>query len=203
MIEKQIPSLSSLLRISVTFEVPVLDWLVKSVDTTPRSFFNVRAAAPKRLLRRCDLSVVRTKLDTLIDAEDEFPPSSFAEICRRLGTEQSFAARKFPDHARILIERRKQYLSIKKQMGRQFTKLAVESTFNRLLSDGVRPTSTQMAKSLPKGIALRDRGARDEFNRLRRELAAEFQEIQTTIAAADASETPVRKNKMAAAVLDP
>lgn len=149
--------------------------------------------------------MVRAKLESLVNS-DQFQPSSLAQICRELGTEQSFIARKYPDLARTLIERRAQYLTIKKQIGRQFTKMLVESTFNKLLCDGIRPTSTQMAKSLPRGIALRDRNALEEYNRLRAELGEEFRAIQTDLAVSalpNSTESPDGKNKMAGAVLEP
>jgi len=202
MSEKQVPSLSSLLRLSAVFEVPVLGWLIQSIDLSPRSFFGVRPATAKPRLRRCDSLAVRQELDTLVK-EHQFPPPSFATICKKLGTEQTFVARKFPDHARALIDRRKQYLAIKQQMRRQFTKLVVKSTFNRLLCDGLRPTWRKMAKCLPEGIALREQCALEEFKKLRSELAAEFHAVQTAKASEAASTGTTGKNKVAAAVLDP
>jgi hypothetical protein len=204
MVQKQSPSLSSLLRLSAVFGIPVLDWVTKPIEFTATCFSELGSAAPKRPLRRCDLPAVHAALKSLIKA-DQFPPSSFAEICRGLGTEQSFISRKYPDLARTLIERRAQYLTIKKQIGRQFTKLLVESTFNKLLCDGIRPTSTQMAKALPRGIALRDRNALEEYNRLKAELGEEFRAIQTDLAASAipiSSESSDGKNKMAGAVLE-
>lgn len=202
---KQLPSLSSLLRLSAVFGVPVTDWVTKSIEFTATSFSALDSAAPKRPLRRCHLPAVRAKLEFLINT-DQFPPSSLAEICRGLGTEQSFIARKYPDLARTLIDRRAQYLTIKKQIGRQFTRLLVESTFNKLLCDGIRPTATQMAKALPRGIVLRDRNALEEYNRLRAELGEEFRAIQTDLAAPalpNSSKSPDGKNKVARAVLEP
>lgn len=202
-VRRQSPSLSSLLRLSAVFGVPVLDWVTKSIDFNAICFSTLGSAEPKRPLRRCHLPMVRAKLEYLVNS-DQCPPSSLAEICRDLGTEQSFIARKYPDLARTLIDRRAQYLTIKKKIGRQFTKLLVESTFNKLLCDGIRPTSTQMAKALPRGIALRDRNALEEYNRLRAELGEEFRAIQTDLAARpNSSGSPDGKNKMAGAVLEP
>ena len=204
MIQKQSPSLASLLRLSVVFGIPALDWITKSIEFTATYFSALGSAAPKRPLRRCDLPAVHAALKSLINA-DQFPPSSFAEICRGLGTEQSFIARKYPDLARTLIDRRAQYLTIKKQLGRQFTKFLVESTFNKLLCDGIRPTATQMAKALPRGISLRDRNALEEYNRLRAALGEEFRTIQTDLAAPalpNSSESPAGKNKVAGGVLE-
>ncbi len=204
MVQKQSPSLSSLLRLSVVFGIPVLDWVTKSIEFAETCFSALCSAEPKRPLRRCHLPEVRAKMECLINT-DQFPPSSLAEICRGLGTEQSFIARKYPDLARTLIDRRAQYLTIKKQLGRQFTKLLVESTFNKLLCDGIRPTATQMAKVLPRGISLRDRNALEEYNRLRAELGEEFRVIQTDLVASErnnSSKSPDGKNKMAGAVLE-
>jgi hypothetical protein len=103
---------------------------------------------------------------------------SLADICRGLETEQSFIARKYPDPARTLIERRAEYLTIKKQIGRQFTKFLVQSAFNKLLCDGIRPTATQMAKALPGGIAFQTGMPWKNSIRLRAELGEEFQAIQ-------------------------
>ncbi len=203
-VRKQSPSLSSLLRLSAVFGVPVLDWVTKSIEFNATCFSALGSAKPKHPLRRCDLPSVRAKLESLINTLP-FPPSSLAEICRGLGTEQSFIARKYPDIARTLIERRAQYLTIKKQIGRQFTKILVESTFNKLLCDGIRPTATQMAKALPRGIVLRDRNALEEYNRLRAELGEQFRAIQTELAASarpNSSGSPDGKNKMAGAVLE-
>jgi hypothetical protein len=97
-VQKQSPSLSSLFRLSAVFGVPVLDWVTRSIESTATCFSALGAAEPKRLLRRCHLPAVRAKLESLINS-DQFPPSSLAEICRALGTEQSFIARKYPDFA--------------------------------------------------------------------------------------------------------
>lgn len=138
MVQRQSPSVSSLLRLSAVFSIPVLDWVTKSIEINATCFSALGSAEPKRPLQRCHLPVLHAKLESLVNS-DQFPPSSLAQICRELGTEQSFIARKYPDLARTLIERRAQYLTIKKQIGRHFTKFLVESTFNKLLCDGIRP----------------------------------------------------------------
>jgi hypothetical protein len=63
-----------------------------------------------------------------------------------------------------------------------------------------------MVKALPRGIALRDRNALEEHNRLRAELGEKFRAIQIDLAASslpNCSKSADRKNKMAGAVLEP
>ena len=173
---KQLPSLSSLFRVSATFEIPALDWIQKRIQFSARSFERLLPVDAKQPFRRRNLMKLRGDLQTQTNS-DQSPPRSFAQICKDLGTEQTFMARKFPELAQVFIKRRKQYLWIKKQAAGQFEKLVVRATFDNLLCSGIRPTSTQMAKALPRGIALRDRDALNEFNRLRSELSTKLPEI--------------------------
>jgi hypothetical protein len=68
MMQKQSPSLSSLLRLSAVFGVPGLDWVTKSIEFTGTCFSALGLAAPKRPLRRCHLPAARAELESLINS---------------------------------------------------------------------------------------------------------------------------------------
>lgn len=173
----QRPSLSSLGDFSCTFGIPMTDWIETDVDLSRISLPSV-FRDHKNPLRKHNLNHIESKLREIL-REDVEPPRYLAEICRELGADESFVARKFPEIARTLIERRRQYQSIKREVETRFTPFLIQATFNKLIVEGVRPTLSQMSKALPKGISLRNPTVRAEVDRLRQELESEFRDLQT------------------------
>jgi hypothetical protein len=117
-----------------------------------------------------------------------------AAVCRRIGTDQAFVAKKIPELNRVIVENRRDFLRIKTVIRGNFQKLLVQKTFNELIDQRISPGNAQMQKALPKGFDLRDASVRHHYQRLRQEFADEVNELRSERAKMD-----LRPNKMAGA----
>lgn len=147
-----------------------------------RPIEQIVAERVRRPLQHHHPKIVRAHLTSVIQAA-EYPPPSFAAVCKRLGVNQTLAKRLFPDLAAEIMSRYRLFQTETKRIREKFRRILVESAVNQLLAEGRTLSYNQLCKVLPPGISARDRLVRYEFERLRKEAEDEMQAVMQESAA--------------------
>lgn len=177
---KQRPSPVSLVALAYCLGGKAMDWVARRIEPASlhptRSIDGSVAQTVRRPLRRITTESVRAYLTSVLQAA-EFPPRSFATVCRQFGVNQTVAKRRCPDLAEQFLSRYRVYQTEGKRTREKFRRIVVESAVNQLLTDGRTLSYNQLSKVLPSGMSARDRLVRLEFKRLRNVAEAEMQAV--------------------------
>lgn len=157
-----------------------MDWIARRIEPAilhpTRSIDESVAQTVRRPLRRDTTESVRAYLISVLQS-GEFPPRSFAAVCKQFGVNQTVAKRRCPDLAEQFLSRYRVYQTESKRTREKFRRIMVESAVNQPLIDGRTLSYNQLAKVLPPGMSARDRLVRLEFQRLRKEAEAVIQTV--------------------------
>lgn len=177
---KQRPSPVSLVALAYCFGGEAMDWIARRIEPAilhpTRSIDESVAQTVRRPLRRDTTESVRAYLISVLQS-GEFPPRSFAAVCKQFGVNQTVAKRRCPDLAEQFLSRYRVYQTESKRTREKFRRIMVESAVNQPLIDGRTLSYNQLAKVLPPGMSARDRLVRLEFQRLRKEAEAVIQTV--------------------------
>jgi len=177
---KQRPAPASLIALAYCFGGEVMDWVACRIELRAlrqtRQVEQSVAELVRRPLRRHATETVRAHLTSALQAA-EFPPRSFAVVCRQFGVNQTVAKRRCPDLAALFMSRYRNYQFEGKRTREKFRSIALESAVNQLLTEGRALSLNQLFKVLPPGISRRDKLVRSEFQRLRKEAEDEMQTV--------------------------
>jgi hypothetical protein len=177
---KQRPSPVSLVALAYCLGGEAMDWVARRIEPATlhatRSIDESVAQTVRRPLRRFTTESVRAHLTSVLQAA-EFPPRSFAAVCRQFGVNQTVAKRRCPDLAEQFMSLYRVYQTEGKRTREKFRRIVIESAVNQLLIDGRTLSYNQLSKVLPPRMSARDRLVRLEFKRLRKEAEEEMQTV--------------------------
>ncbi len=167
---KQNPTLSSLLRLSLAFRIPLEQWLSVALD---RSSFLTPGQVPKDVVwlsdRECSLSAehVEKALRNSLSNNANPPPSLFA-LANSIPASLSRLYRSYPDLAARIVERHRLYCSQRK--AEYATKLdeLIRTGMSERRSQGLSVTADSVLTQLGSRWALSRRRLRVLFRELQR-----------------------------------
>jgi len=162
-VTEHVPTLPSALVVACVFDLNVVDLLSQPLAGEVELVRSLKAPGVaslfRRKLKRHDAKLIE---DILAEAAEHptFPPLSLMAVCKKAGCHQTYAARKFPELARKIIEHKQMYVQIHKQQRQYFAGLITKSVGSHLAASGQYPSHRRMSRALPSWISLREPAAR-------------------------------------------
>jgi hypothetical protein len=109
----------------------------------------------KRVLRKHDYCAIEQRLKDAW-ASETFPPLSLASLCKELRSDVGYISKRFPQLARSISVRYRNYRSTATQVRLKNTALEVRKAVKTLHEGGKYPSTTKVSSILQSGVTLRD-----------------------------------------------
>lgn len=127
-------------------------WIIRDENLEKQFFIK------KEPMKKNNLVFIESELKKALESLD-YPPSSLRQISMRLGCDQGFLRKKFPQLCAGLIERYSKYVKKIAEEREQTIKSIITNTFLSILENLEYPSINKMRKTLEKPGLMRSKVA--------------------------------------------
>ncbi|NRR05510.1 TniQ family protein [Brevibacillus sp. RS1.1] len=152
--EKNMPTITGLLKISYSTEIPLLsivtgcseNILVSTLIKEP-----IRSASNRRKPKNVNVSVIKTTMESFLDS-DEFTTVSVSCVAKKVGFDRRLLYKYFPDTCKAISSKYMYNKKLCKKMRLKSLSESVRCTAIELLEKGIYPSTRQVELCIGSGV---------------------------------------------------